>query len=40
MLWRKYEVEEKHVYKLCGKQLKNAVNNEKYNGEWYFDGRY
>ena len=29
MLRRKYELEEKHVYKLCDKQPKTVLNNLK-----------
>ena len=44
MLRRKYELEEKHVYKLCEKQPKTVLNNlksnyGKYHREWCFNRR-
>ena len=46
MLRRKYELLEKHVHKLCDKQLKNCGKKLKkhnygiYHHEWYFNRRH
>ena len=42
MLRRKYELEEKHVYKLCDKQPKIVLKSNcgKYHHEWYFNRRH